>query len=84
MNCPRWSALWFAYILMHGKEAWVLVYLCSQCKCVERALWPVFPVYLTVSSDYVLSKVPQFFKKSFRFSENLFQSLGIENVQIFQ
>ena len=28
---------------MLGKEEWVLVYLGSQHKCVERPVWPVFP-----------------------------------------
>ena len=46
MNSPRCPALWFVYILMSGKEEWVLVQLGSQHKCLEWPVWPVFPDYL--------------------------------------
>ena len=56
-NSPRWPALWFVYILMHGKEEWVLVQLGSQSKCTERPVRPVFSNYLSVSCDYGETKV---------------------------
>ena len=37
INSPRCPSLWFVYILMPGKEEWVLI----------------FPDYLSVSGDYV-------------------------------
>ena len=42
----------FVYILMLGREEWVLVELGSQQKCVKRPVRPVFPDYLSVSHDY--------------------------------
>ena len=51
LNFP---ALWFIYILMHGRQEWVLLQLGYQHKCVERPVWPVFPDYLFVSCDYVI------------------------------
>ena len=49
-SSPRYPALWFVYILMPGKEEWVLVQLGSQHKCVERPVRPEFPD--SVSYDY--------------------------------
>ena len=42
----------FVYILMHGREEWVLVYLGSQHKRVERPVQPLLPDYFSVSCDY--------------------------------
>ena len=52
IKSPRCPALWFVYILMPGKDEWVLAQLSSQHKCVERPVRPVFPDYLSVSYDY--------------------------------
>ena len=49
---PTALFLGFAYILMHGREEWVLVSLGSQHKSTELPVWPVFPDYLSVSYDY--------------------------------
>ena len=57
INIPRCPALWFVYILMPGKEEWVLVYLASQHKCVEWPVRFVFPDYLSASCDYVYTKL---------------------------
>ena len=46
MSSPRCPPLWFVYILMPGKEEWVLVLLGSQHKCVERPVRPEFPDYV--------------------------------------
>ena len=56
MNSPRCPALWFVYILMPGKEEWVLVYLGSQHKCVERPVRPVFPGYLFLMTMFTPKK----------------------------
>ena len=39
---------------MHGREEWVLVYLGSQHKHVERPVQPECPDYLSVSGDYAI------------------------------
>ena len=46
MNSSCCPALWFVYILMHGKEECAPVSLGSQHKCVERPVRPVFRDYL--------------------------------------
>ena len=52
VNSVNRTAISFVYILMHGREEWVLVWLGSQHKHVERPVQPVFPDYLSVSCDY--------------------------------
>ena len=37
---------------MYGREEWVLESFGLQHKRVDRSLWPVFPDYLSVFSDY--------------------------------
>ena len=51
LNSPAFS---FVYILMRGRKKWVLVWLGSQHKRVERPVRPVFPDSLFVSCDYAL------------------------------
>ena len=46
----------FVYILMCDKEEWVLVWLGSQNKRVNRSFKPVFSDYIPVSCDYAFSK----------------------------
>lgn len=48
-SCP---VSWFAYILLYGKEKWVLVLVGSQNNCVEKPVWPMFPDYLLFFCDY--------------------------------
>ena len=48
------TAILFIHILMHGREGWVLVYLGSQQKHVERPVQPECPDYLSVSGDYAI------------------------------
>ena len=47
------TAFLFVYILMYGREEWVLAQLGSPHKCVELPFWTVFPDYLSVSCDYI-------------------------------
>ena len=63
-NSLNWPALWFAYILIHGREEWVLVLLGSQHKCVERPLRPMFPDYLSVSMYRPLDQKLAYFLSS--------------------
>ena len=44
INSPDCPALWFVYALMHSREEWVLVYLGSQHKRMER----IFPFVMTM------------------------------------
>ena len=45
-------AISFVFTLMNGREEWVLVYLGSQHKRVERPVRPEIPDYLSGSCDY--------------------------------
>ena len=45
-------AVSFVYILMHGREEWVLIQFGSQHKRVERAVRPVFPDHLKIE-EYI-------------------------------
>ena len=75
MNSPRCPALWFVYILIPGKEEWVLVYLGSQHKCVERPVRPVFPD--SVSYDYAITKLQS---NGFEKVTNNFLFLGCNSI----
>ena len=44
--------LFTVYILMHGREEWVLVWHASQQERVEWPVQPVFPDCLSISCDY--------------------------------
>ena len=55
INCPDFR---FVYILMHGREEWVLLLLGSQDKPKEWSVRPVFSDYLSNSYDYGLIKQP--------------------------
>ena len=52
VNSPRCPVLWFVYILMHGREEWVLAQIVSQSNCVERLVRPMFPDYLSIFGNY--------------------------------
>ena len=48
INSPRCPVPWFVYILMHGREEWVLISLGSEKKCVELPVRPVFSFLVTM------------------------------------
>ena len=56
MNSHWCPDLWVVYILMHGKEEWIVVSLGSQHTCVERPVRSMFPDYLSVSCNYGLDE----------------------------
>ena len=60
INSPRCPVPWFVYILMHGREEWVLISLGSEKKCVELPVRPVYPNCFFVSCDYADNKMSDF------------------------
>ena len=59
LTSPLCASLWFVYILIPGKEEWVLVWLGSQHNCVEPPVRPVFPDYpFLVTMVHICNNIP--------------------------